>query len=59
MFYLMICCFTIEGYERAKVISKSKFGKLSEVAKAHIENVISLPVINNSNPGVFILFMKN
>ena len=43
--------FTTEGYERAKVILKSKFGKPSEVAKAHIENVISLPVINNSNPG--------
>ena len=43
--------FTTEGYERAKVILKSNFGKFSEVAKAHIENVISLPVINNSNPG--------
>ena len=43
--------FTTEGYERAKVILKSKFGKRSEVAKSHIENVISLPVINNSNPG--------
>ena len=43
--------FTTEGYERAKVILKSRFGKPSEVAKAHIENVISLPVINNSNPG--------
>ena len=43
--------FTTEGYERAKVILKSKFGKLSEIAKARIENVIPLPVINNSNPG--------
>ena len=43
--------FTTEGYESAKVILKSKFGKHSEVAKSHIENVISLPVINNSNPG--------
>ena len=43
--------FITEGYKRAKVVLKSKFGKPSEVAKAHIENVISLPVINNSHPG--------
>ena len=43
--------FTTEGYERAKVILKSKFGKPSEFAKVHMEKVISLPVINNSNPG--------
>ena len=42
--------FTTEGYERTKVFLKSKFGKLSEVGKAHIETVISLPVMNNSNP---------
>ena len=51
--------FTTEGYERAKVILKSKFGKPSEVAKAHTENVISLPVINNSNPGRIHSFYKN
>ena len=50
--------FTTEGYERAKVILKLKFGKPSEVAKAHIENVISLPVINNSNPGLIHSFYE-
>ena len=43
--------FVREGYKRPKVVLKSKFGKPSEVAKAHIENVISLPAINNSHPG--------
>ena len=43
--------FTTEEYERAKVILKSRFWKPSEAAKALIENVISLSVINNSNPG--------
>ena len=43
--------FITEGYKRAKVVLKSKFGKPSEVAKAHLENGISLPVINNSHPG--------
>ena len=43
--------FTTEWYEREKVILKSKFGKPPEVAKARIENAISLHVINNSNPG--------
>ena len=50
--------FTKEGYERAKVILKSKFGKPSEVAKAHIENVIPLPAINNSNPGYIHYFYE-
>ena len=50
--------FTTEGYERAKVILKLKFGK-PEVAKTYTENVISLPVINNSNPGRIHSFYKN
>ena len=35
--------FTTEGYERAKNILKSKYGKDSEVANAHIQSLISLP----------------
>ena len=54
--------FAIEGYERAKVIFKLKFGKPSEVANAHIEILLSLLVVSLSITqilGVFILFMKN
>ena len=42
--------FTTEGYERAKNILKSKYGKDSEVANAHIQSIISLPTITGSNP---------
>ena len=39
-----------ERYERAKNILSSKFGKPSELANAHIENILSLPVIAGTNP---------
>ena len=39
-----------EGYERAKNILSSKFGKPSELANAHIQNILSLPVIAGKNP---------
>ena len=42
--------FTTQGYERAKIL-KSNFGQPSEVVKAHIGNLVSLPVINKSNSG--------
>ena len=38
--------FTAEGYNRAKNILKSKYGKPSEVANAHIQGIIALPTIN-------------
>ena len=38
-----------EGYERAKNILSSKFGKPSELANAHIQNILSLPVIAGKN----------
>ena len=34
--------FTTEGYDRAKNILKSKYGKDSEVANGHIQILISL-----------------
>ena len=40
--------FTTEGYERAKVILKSRFGL---TLKYDMKNFTSLPVINNSYPG--------
>ena len=39
-----------EGYERAKTILKSTYGKPSELAKSHIQNILNLPVISWSNP---------
>ena len=42
--------FTSEGYNRAKSILVGKYGKLSEVVNAHIQSVIALPTINNTNP---------
>ena len=42
--------FTTEGYERAKSILSSKYGKPSEVANAHMQCIISLPAVNGANP---------
>lgn len=42
--------FTAEGYNRTKSILIAKFGKPSEVANVHIQTIISLPSINNTNP---------
>ncbi|XP_065058645.1 uncharacterized protein LOC135686359 [Rhopilema esculentum] len=39
-----------EGYERAKQILKSKYGRPSEVINAHVQCIIELPVIRGSNP---------
>ena len=37
--------FSTEGYERAKTILKTRYGKESEVANAHIQSIISLPTV--------------
>ena len=42
--------FNSEGYERAKQILKSKYGKPSEISNAHMQGIISLPVIHGSQP---------
>ena len=42
--------FTTEGYERAKQILKTKYGKPSEVANAHIQNLLNLPSIYGTSP---------
>ena len=39
--------FTNEGYNRAKAILENKFGKTSEVANAHMQNIIHLPRIHD------------
>jgi hypothetical protein len=36
--------FTIEGYERAKTILSSEYGRPSEIVNAHTQNIMNLPV---------------
>ena len=42
--------FTTEGYERAKSILKSNYGKMSEIVNAYIENILALPFISGTQP---------
>ena len=42
--------FTTEGYERAKSILKSKYGKPSEVANAHMQCIIGLSMVHDAHP---------
>lgn len=42
--------FTTEGYERAKHILKTKYGKPSEVANAHMQCIIGLSTIHSVDP---------
>ena len=41
--------FTIEGYERAKNVLKTKYGRPNEVANAHMQSIMSLPSIASSS----------
>ena len=47
-----------EGYERTNIFS-SKFGKARELANAHIQNILSLPVIAGTNPVRINEFYEN
>ena len=42
--------FTTKGYERAKNILKSEYGKTSEIINAYVNNIMSLPTIPSENP---------
>ena len=42
--------FTVEGYERAKSILKSKYGKPCEIVHAYVQNIMSLPTISENQP---------
>ena len=42
--------FSIEGYERAKTILKSKYGKPCEIVHAYVQNIMGLPTISGSQP---------
>ena len=41
--------FTTEGYQRAKNILKSKYGQMSEIVNAYVQNIMALPVITGSH----------
>ena len=49
---------TTEGYERAKQILRTRYGKPSEVANAHIQNIISLPIIHGTQPAKILDFFE-
>ena len=51
--------FTSEGYERAKNILKTNYGKPSEVANAHTQQIISLPTVQGSQPSKIHEFYEN
>lgn len=42
--------FSPEGYERAKNILKSNYGKTSEIVRAYIDNIKGLPVVTGCIP---------
>ena len=42
--------FTSEGYTRAKYILMSKYFKPSENANTHVQNIMSITQVNNTNP---------
>ena len=50
--------FTTKGYERAKNILKTKYGKESEIVNAHLINIMSPPVIYESNPNKILEFYE-
>ena len=50
--------FTTEGYEQAKNILKTKYGKENEIVNTHVTNIMSLPVIYGSNPNRILEFYE-
>ncbi|XP_028408199.1 uncharacterized protein LOC114530777 [Dendronephthya gigantea] len=43
--------FSTEGYEHAKNILKTKYGEISEIVNAYVENIMNLPTIQGTNTG--------
>ena len=50
--------FSTEGYERAKNILKSEYGKTSEIINAYVTNIMGLPTILGGNPQEVDMFYK-
>ena len=51
--------FTTEGYQRAKNILKSEYGKTSEIVNTHVQNIMGLPVIADTNAAKVNEFYKS
>ena len=50
--------FNSEGYERAKNILETKYGKNSEVINAHVQNIINLPTVQGTKPAKIHAFYE-
>ena len=50
--------FSTEGYERAKNILKSEYGKISEIVNAYVNNIMGLPTVMGENPREVEAFYK-
>ena len=50
--------FTSEGYMKANNILKTKYGRPSEVANAHVQSIMGLPVITGTNPAIICAFYE-
>ena len=50
--------FSNEGYERAKNILRTKYGRTSEIMNAYVQNIMGLPVISGANPARIHYSMK-
>ena len=42
--------FTLEGYNRAKTILETKYGKESEIEKCSVKEILDLPNISGTDP---------
>ena len=51
--------FSSEGYERAKNILKSKYGKSSEEINADVQGIMGLPAVNRTNPKITYNFIPD
>ena len=47
-----------EGYERAKNILKSEYGKSSEIVNSYVKNILALPIVSSANPAKVTSFYK-
>ena len=49
---------TTEGYERAKNILKTRYGKESEIVNAYVTNIMELQTVNGTNPNKIGMFYE-
>ena len=47
-----------EGFERAKNILKTKYGKESEIVNAYVTNIMSLETVHGANPNKISIFYE-